>query len=313
MLSHLRVRYVKLRTAVYAAMLKRLPRSDVAWAALDRAGVGGHGLNLLRFDFPPALNEKPAWGYGLPSHPALEAWLARDEPQLLTRARELLAYLPELTPLPLESTDAAPLAWRNRFQTPLDLALDYGMLRSVAPRKYVEVGSGLSTLLAAHARANGTPCEIVSIDPAPRANIGRAADRVIRHPLERCVDLLLAEMGPGTMLFVDGSHFSFPGSDVTRFILDVLPRLPAGTVVHVHDIYLPDDYPARHFRRLWNEQYLLAAWLLGGAARLKPLAPGHWLASRIPAALWDDSRFPAGFREARQSEPDASCWWMQIE
>jgi hypothetical protein len=47
-------------------------------------------------------------------------------------------------------------------------------------------------------------------------------------------------------------------------ILDVLPRLAPGVVVHVHDIYLPFEYPrgfAETFGLYWAEQYMLQAFL----------------------------------------------------
>jgi Methyltransferase domain len=312
MLSHLRIRWYHARVALYAALLRRLGRSDAAWVALDRAGVRGHGLHLLRFDFPPVPPAGPSWGYGAPPHPLTEAWLRPEETAILARARQLLDFLPELNHLPEDGSAAAPLAWRNQFQTPLDIAFDYGLLRQLAPRRYIEVGSGVSTLVAAAASARGSGFEITSIDPHPRADIDRFAQHIIRRPLEDCVDLLAAESGPDTVLFIDGSHFAFPGSDVTRFFLDVLPRLRAGTVVHVHDIYLPDDYPARHLGRLWNEQYLLACWLSGGGNRLKPILPGHWLASRIAPSLSAQPSLPEGFLRVFAEMPDASCWWMTV-
>jgi hypothetical protein len=312
MLSHLRIRWYHLRVALYTAMLRRLGRSDAAWVALDRAGIRGHGLHLLRFDFPPAAPAGPNWGYGAPPHPLVDAWIQPEAPAILARARTVLGHLPELDFLPEEASAGNPLAWRNPFQTPLDIAFDYGLLRQLSPRRYIEVGSGISTLVAAAASARGAGFEITSIDPAPRADIDRSAQRIIRQPLEDCVDLLAAESGPDTVLFIDGSHFAFPGSDVTRFFLDVLPNLRAGTVVHIHDIYLPDDYPARHLGRLWNEQYLLACWLAGGGSRLRPLLPGHWLAGRVGPALREQSPLPDGFRRVCAEMPDASCWWMTV-
>ena len=65
------------------------------------------------------------------------------------------------------------------------------------------------------------------------------------------------------MLFIDGSHRTFTGSDVTVLLLEVVPRLAPGVLVHVHDVYLPRDYPAELVGRWYSEQYLLAAWLLG--------------------------------------------------
>ena len=49
-------------------------------------------------------------------------------------------------------------------------------------------------------------------------------------------------------------------------ILDVLPRLASGVIVHFHDIGLPYEYPKVYatnptFRVFWSEAYLLQAFL----------------------------------------------------
>jgi hypothetical protein len=62
-------------------------------------------------------------------------------------------------------------------------------------------------------------------------------------------------------------------SDVTMLFLDVLPRLPAGVIVQVHDITLPCDYPAQWTGRYYSEQYLLAAYLLGRGDALEIVLP----------------------------------------
>jgi hypothetical protein len=67
------------------------------------------------------------------------------------------------------------------------------------------------------------------------------------------------------------------------FFLELLPRFPAGTMIQVHDVFLPDDYPPSLIDRLWSEQYLYAAWLLGGAAGVKIILPCARLA-QVPAA-----------------------------
>ena len=44
----------------------------------------------------------------------------------------------------------------------------------------------------------------------------------------------------GSVVFIDGSHVIRPYGDVTHMLLFVLPRLPVGVVVHIHDIFLPE-------------------------------------------------------------------------
>jgi hypothetical protein len=54
------------------------------------------------------------------------------------------------------------------------------------------------------------------------------------------------------------------GSDVQFEFLEVLPRLNKGVIVHVHDIFLPAEYPQEWVmqkHRFWTEQYLLQTFL----------------------------------------------------
>jgi hypothetical protein len=105
---------------------------------------------------------------------------------------------------------------------------------------------------------------VTSIDPEPRARIDELCDVVIRRPVEALEDDgLFRELGPGDVLFIDGSHRTFTGSDVTVLFLEVVPRLAPGVLVQVHDVYLPRDYPEDVVGRWYSEQYVLAAWLLG--------------------------------------------------
>jgi hypothetical protein len=72
------------------------------------------------------------------------------------------------------------------------------------------------------------------------------------------------ELEAGDILFIDTSHVVAIGSDVNYLLLEVLPRLRPGVIVHVHDIYFPTEYPrdwVLNERRFWTEQYLLQAFL----------------------------------------------------
>jgi hypothetical protein len=74
---------------------------------------------------------------------------------------------------------------------------------------------------------------------------------------------LFAHLEAGDVLFIDSSHVSKYGSEVNQLFLDILPRLPAGVNIHVHDIFWAFSYPISWLdkRRAWNEAYLLRAWL----------------------------------------------------
>src|SRR5439155_19687885 len=115
--------------------------------------------------------------------------------------------------------------------------------------------------------------EIVSIDPCPRREIDAISEHVIRQPLE-CVDLnVFGRLQAGDIVFLDGTHHVFMNSDVSVFFLDVLPTLPPGVLVGIHDIHLPDDYRPEHADRHYSEQYLLAAVVLGEPTSIRPVLP----------------------------------------
>ncbi|MBD2176628.1 class I SAM-dependent methyltransferase [Pseudanabaena sp. FACHB-1998] len=145
--------------------------------------------------------------------------------------------------------------------------------------------------------------EIISIDPEPRLSIAQLCDQVYRVHLEdfNC-DEFLSLVTSDTLIFFDGSHRVFPSSDVTVFFLNLLPSLPKGCIVHIHDIYLPNDYPPELQNRIWSEQYLLAAYLLGGAKHLQVLLPcAHLASNQLVKEIFAESF-------ATQEFPGCSFW-----
>ena len=118
--------------------------------------------------------------------------------------------------------------------------------------------------------------EITSIDPMPRRGIDVLCDNLHRKPLED-MDLGLFEtLEAGDVVFVDNSHRSFMNSDVTVFMMDVLPRIPSGVLVGIHDIFLPYDYHEKWKDRYYNEQYLLACMLLANPDYFTIELPLYW-------------------------------------
>jgi hypothetical protein len=105
---------------------------------------------------------------------------------------------------------------------------------------------------------------VVSIDPAPRADIDGVADVVIRQPLQDASLGVFDQLTPGDIVVIDGSHTAFMGGDTVVAFLEVLPRIPPGVLVAIDDIFLPWDYPPTWVGRWYGEQYLLATMLLAG-------------------------------------------------
>lgn len=157
----------------------------------------------------------------------------------------------------------------NGFFGQIDGSILYSMLRTLKPKKVVEVGSGFSTLIAQRAlkrnAAEGTPyVSHICIEPYEHAWLDNCGAEVIREQVERVDLALISSLRANDMLFIDSSHVLRPGGDVIVEILQFLPNLAPGVVVHIHDIFTPKDYPfdwlfEKH--RLWNEQYMLEAFL----------------------------------------------------
>jgi hypothetical protein len=88
------------------------------------------------------------------------------------------------------------------------------MLFEFRAKRFVEAGSGYSAKFARRAiRECSLPTWITSIDSAPRAEIDKLRDSVIRRPLEELDLSLFDELEPGGFLFMDSSHQALSNSD----------------------------------------------------------------------------------------------------
>lgn len=85
------------------------------------------------------------------------------------------------------------------------------------------------------------------------------------------------------MLSLDGSHVLMPGTDADVVLNRVLPALPPGVLVHIHDIFLPDPYPAEWSWRGYNEQLAVATLLQGGGWQIA--WSSRWVATRLADRL----------------------------
>ena len=149
----------------------------------------------------------------------------------------------------------------------IDAACAYAMVRIFMPKTILEVGCGQSTHVMRRAlidseMAHGKDCQIVCVDPAPRKSIVDVADEMFRENVLNCNMELFENLESGDFLFIDGSHYSFNGTDVSFLFLEVLPNLKKGVIIHVHDICLPYEYPREFTQRLYNEQYVLAPMVM---------------------------------------------------
>jgi len=170
--------------------------------------------------------------------------------------------------------------WKNTWFSCLDAASLVSFLLDRRPNSYVEIGSGQSTRFARHAiRWGKLNTTLMSIDPMPHSNVDPLCNCIVRRRLEDCDLGLFEDLRSGDILFFDGSHRVFTNSDVTTFFFDILPRLSSGVLVHVHDIFLPADYPPQWGIRLYSEQYLLGAMLLCPEQPFRVVLPNFFVCS----------------------------------
>lgn len=151
----------------------------------------------------------------------------------------------------------------------------YAFVRSAQPRRIVEVGSGLSTFLmdeagTVNAEEGGRRPEITCVEPNPtdrlRELVDESAAVELRAERVQAVDRsLFTDLSADDFVFVDSTHTVAPGSDVNHLLLEVVPRLPDGVVIHFHDVFLPYDYARDTLQTFfhWSETSLLRALLVG--------------------------------------------------
>lgn len=251
-----------------------------AWAALERMGIPGFGTHLVRFAFPQYQSKVSQWGFGRPLHKQITEVIAKDQEAYILLLPVIEKFSTDLNDWLLEfDADQANMPYLKNDLFPLaDTLLLYSFARHFKPRRYIEVGSGISTKIVNQARIIGRwGLEITSIDPEPRAFVDGICDHVIREKLEDVEDSVFRELQAGDFFFFDGSHYSFPSNDVVVFFLKILPNLPAGTIIHLHDVYLPSDYSPNQLKFMWSEQYMLACWLMGGGEGVKTIFPGAYM------------------------------------
>lgn len=225
----------------------------------------------------------PRYRLGKAPHPQLWSWFDARRGACDAFLDSIRATRSALERIPASTDDPTEPHWRNIWFSVLDAMALYALVAARAPKRIVEIGSGNSTKFAARAiRDHRLDTRITSIDPKPRAEIDRLCDEVVRAPLENVAADVLARLGPGDFLFIDSSHRAFTNSDVTTLFLEIVPELPPGVVLHVHDVFLPWDYPEEWSDRFYSEQYLLACALLSAPRRFE-LIGGNAFISFDPA------------------------------
>jgi len=183
---------------------------------------------------------------------------------------ESLRFGHELSSIPDHASNNLSFHFVNGSFESGDAEFWYNMIRFKKPARIIEVGSGHSTRMARIAIDQNTKddpayrCQHICIEPFEMPWLEHLNIEIKREKVERLPLSFFSSLQENDILFIDSSHVIRPQGDVLYELLQVLPTLNKGVIVHFHDIFSPKDY--KHdwlFNkvRLWNEQYLLEAFL----------------------------------------------------
>ncbi len=174
--------------------------------------------------------------------------------------------------------------WEQDWFPGLDGAAAYCMMRHHRPARVIEVGSGHSTrFFVRAARDADLDMSIIAIDPAPRADLKGLDIRFLQTTIQNVAVDEFEILKSGDVLSIDSSHILMPGTDVDILLNRVLPLLPVGVMVHIHDVFLPDGYPGTWEWRGYNEQLGVAPLLESGV--FKVLWSSHYVRRYMARAL----------------------------
>jgi predicted O-methyltransferase YrrM len=200
--------------------------------------------------------------------------------------KETVRYKTRFDDFEVPSQNDFAYTFQNGFYSSPDAEVLYTVIRKFHPTTIVEVGSGNSTKIIRQAARDGQfSARIISIDPHPRLEVAELADQVYRQPVEMLGNTEVFEsLREGEILFIDSSHVIKAGSDVVFLYLNVLPLLAPGVLIHIHDIFLPFEYPREWvMEKHWdgNEQYLVQYLLMCGNS-FEVLWAGYYLQQTRP-------------------------------
>jgi predicted O-methyltransferase YrrM len=233
----------------------------------------------------------------LPPYPAIE--------ELFERERPIFEQTLDLIDSHAASLEGLSALLNQAWFPSLDASVAFALVRERRPTRIVEVGSGHSTRVLSRALQQSGG-KLWAIDPAPRADIaGLAGVTIMPSTLQAAPGDLFDQLGPGDVLFIDSSHILMPGSDVDQLLNRILPRLRRGTLVHIHDIFLPFDYPTAWGWRNYNEQQGVLPLLASGT--YAPLFSSVWAERRLGDRLARSvvARLP------RPADAFATSLWLQ--
>jgi hypothetical protein len=176
----------------------------------------------------------------------------------------------------------------------------HGLIRAHQPRRVIEIGSGnssrvIAAALARNQREGAVKADYTIVDPFPSAPMRTlpGVTRLLESRIEALPADVCSELDAGDILFIDSGHTVRIGGDVNFLLLDVVPAVRPGVLIHIHDVPMPYEYAEVYytnprFRMFWTESYLLQAFLAYNSEFEVLLAMNHLMLDQAEAfrAAW---------------------------
>lgn len=211
-----------------------------------------------------------------------------------------------------KETDVLEPTWNNNYVPGLDIIILFTLLDYLKPRKYIEIGSGTSTKTALKARnEKNLDFTITCIDPKPRQEIKKIADTWHASAIQDLPLDIFKNLDDNDVVFMDGTHSLYSNSDVSWFFMEILPILPKGVIVQIHDIYLPYDYPQFMLEKHYSENYLLGSVILSNPGKYEIISPNFYISeqkslSGILDEIWN-------YPNLKNAERHGGSFWFKIQ
>ena len=156
----------------------------------------------------------------------------------------------------------------NTFEW-MDGRMLFYFIKNKKPNTIIEIGSGWSTLLMYNTiKQFNLNTKIICIEPYPLpwllAMENKGLIELNQTKLEEININIFDQLNKNDICFIDSSHVVKYNSDCLFYINKIFPRLKDEVLIHIHDIFLPYEYPESWYKegRFWNEQYFVYAFLM---------------------------------------------------
>jgi predicted O-methyltransferase YrrM len=252
----------------------------------------------------------------IPETPCID-YKAKSQLELLKQFHN--KYKKEYEKIPIKKT-ANPLQYYligGKYEG-IDGYILYCMIRHLKPKRIIEIGSGLSTLLSAQAciknkKDTGLQTTFIAIEPYPNKTLQKGfpgLTKLIPKKAEEVDPELFNQLEKDDILFIDSSHVLKIDNDVKFEYANILPKLKKGTIIHIHDIFLPAEYPKEFiygFLFLFNEQYLVQS-ILANSKSFEIMWASHFMFLKHLKEL---TKAFLNYKRVKKSPLHASSLWIR--